>query len=405
MNSHLRKLSRRYAPTLQKYLVDEQEAVLERAYELGRRAIAQGLGVLDMARVHQQALGRFLWPTLDPQDAQHILRAAEVFFLEALSPFEVTHRGFRETNVKLQHLIATLEERNSELAEINRELGIEIHERNRTEKALRESERHFRELFNQARRMEENLRNLSNQILHVQEEERKRISRELHDEVGQALTAVSVTLGALRNNGAGSSEVISPKLTEAQRLLRETMEAVHGFARELRPTILDELGLLPALRSCLKAFAERTGLRVHFRANPVAEKLGGDQKTVVFRIAQESLTNVARHAHASQVQIVIRKVKNGICMEVADNGRSFRGDSQGPARAKKRLGLLGMQERARLVNGKFTIKPRPGKGTTARVTIPFQTCGALPVPKPARAGRRAARSPARARTRDSTSKP
>ena len=373
MSNALRRLEKRYAMALGKFLAREHEALLEQAYELGRVAIARGLGVLDMVRVHQQSLS-----TLPPRAAgllqeSRTSKAAETFFLEALSPFEATHRGFRETNVKLQQLIAALEKRNLDLAVINRQLAGEIRERRRTERALRKSEEHFRELFNEARRMEENLRSLSNQVLHAQEEERKRISRELHDEVGQALTAVSVTLATLKNGRNVDLPIIGRKLADAQQLLQESMQVVHGFARELRPTILDELGLLPALRSCLKAFADRTGLAVRFSANPMAEQLNGDQKTVLFRVAQESLTNVAKHAEASCVDVVIRKVGENIRMDVADNGKSFRETPNHRAKGERRLGLLGMQERMRLVNGTFTVRPDPGHGTLVRVLIPFES--------------------------------
>jgi len=248
-------------------------------------------------------------------------------------------------------------------------------ERKRNEEALRQSEEHHRRLFNEARVMQERLRSLSNQILNVQEEERRHISRELHDEVGQHLTAISVMLATLRNNGAMASDQLSARIAGTQRLLQVTMETVHNFARELRPAILDELGLLPALRSSLDAFGRRTGLRVRFRAGAVAEKLGSEQKTVLFRIAQESLTNVAKHAEASRVDVSLRRVDGGICMEIADNGKSFRVNAAKSLGAKQRLGLLGMQERVRLVNGRFDIKPEPGRGTTVRVVIPFKGAG------------------------------
>lgn len=375
MNRHLQRLTRHYAVALKKYLANEQEVILAEAYDLGRLAIACELGVLDMVRAHQQAIEASAWPGTPSNDRNSVLRAAHVFFLESLSPFEVTHRGFRETNARLQQLIATQEKQNFELAEINRELQLEISERKRTERALRESEQHLRELFHEARHMEERLRNLSNQVLHAQEEERKRISRELHDEVGQALMAVSVILVGLKQNNSGHDGNIRPKLADAQQLLRATMEAVHDFARELRPTMLDELGLLPALRSYLKGFARRTGLAVQFRGNALAEKLNGDQKTVLYRVAQESLTNVAKHARASHVAVALRKAGDHIAMEIADNGRSFREQPKNSHEPKMRLGLLGMQERVRLVNGKFKVEPRPGLGTTVRVVIPFNSRG------------------------------
>ena len=376
MNKFRSILARRYAAALQRYWEDEQEAVLGEAYELGRSAVARGLGVLDMARSHQQALARALAPPFRPESFAGALRAAEAFFLESLSPFEVTHRGFRETNLELQQLIATLKARNLELAEMNCELEREIKERRRTEQALRASERQLRDLFDAARHMEDSLRNLSNQVLHAQEEERKSISRELHDQVGQALTAISVNLAVLRSNGRPDAHAFHQKLADTQGLLQQTMQNVHHFARELRPAMLDELGLLPALRSHLRAFAERTALQVHFCASPVAERLDSDQKTVVFRVAQESLTNVAKHARASRVEVTIRRLRGAIRMEIRDNGKSFRADAPGSTRRNKRLGVLGMLERARLVNGRFAVIPRPGKGTTVRLELPFKPAAA-----------------------------
>lgn len=387
MNKHLSKLTQRYVATLRKYLTDGREAVLEEAYELGRVAIASGLGVLDMARLHEGATKNLLRSLLLPESQEQVLNAKEIFFLETLSPFEAAHRGFREINVKLQ--------------ERNLELELEIGEHKRTEKALRESENHFRELFNRAQRMEENLRNLSNKILMVQEEERKRISRELHDEISQAMTAVSINIGALKNNGAGNRENFSRTIKDTQVLLQRTMEAVHRFARELRPAMLDELGLLPALRCYLRGFANRTALHVSFRGNPIAEELGPDQKTALFRVAQESLTNVAKHARASQVRIVICKRQKSVCMEVVDNGKSFKKNPLNPAKDKMRLGLLGMQERLRLVNGKFTIRPYPGKGTTVSVEIPLSHGGTrMPLKEDRMAVPTKGKASARARERD-----
>jgi len=225
---------------------------------------------------------------------------------------------------------------------------------------------------------------LSEQILHVQEEERKRISRELHDEVGHALLAISLNLEALRQTTAADNEALTTKFAETHRLVQQTMDTVHRFARELLPAMLDELGLLPTLRSQLRDFATRTGLGVDFHADAEAEALGGDQKTVVFRIAQESLTNVAKHAQASRVTFSIRKTGDTIQVEISDDGKSFNEDSMESAKTRKRLGLIGMQERVGLVGGSFSIKPRAGKGTTVRVLIPCQPAVVTP---PSRSGR------------------
>ncbi|HEX4644160.1 MAG TPA: phosphatase RsbU N-terminal domain-containing protein, partial [Verrucomicrobiae bacterium] len=162
MNKPLQRLARRYTATLKQYLTDEQEAALEQGYELGRAAIAGKFGILDMARVYMEAREKLLTPAVVAKNGGRALKSAGAFFLQSLSPFEATHRGFGETNVRLQ--------------ERNRELEAEIKERRRAEAALRRSEKHYHQLFNEARAMQENLRSLSNEILHTQEEERKRIS-------------------------------------------------------------------------------------------------------------------------------------------------------------------------------------------------------------------------------------
>jgi signal transduction histidine kinase len=391
MNKDSTSLGRRYAATMRAYLGDEREAVLHKAYELGRESLARGLGVLDMARMHHHTLSRLIAPGLPDCTREQTLQACETFFLEALSPFEISHRGVRTANTKLEQVIGTLAQRNAELARINRALQREIAQRKRTEKALRDSEAHFRLLLQHAQLMQERLRRLSNQVLHVQEEERRRISRELHDEVGQALTAILVNLAVLQSYSAGASERLQAKIAETQRLLEQTMETVHRFAHELRPAMLDELGLLSALRSYVKSFSERTGLRVHFRATPAAEQLDGEKKTVIYRIAQESLNNVVKHAHARSVEVTLRRVKSGIGLEIRDDGKSFRPTPDDGQARKNGLGLLGMQERVRLVDGKFLVVPELGKGTLVRVRIPFN-------PLPARRQRHLAQArPARRR--------
>jgi signal transduction histidine kinase len=212
-------------------------------------------------------------------------------------------------------------------------------------------------------------------MLNVQEEERKRISRELHDEVGKALTAINMNLAILQRDGAAeAAALLSKKVADIGSLLGGAMATLHSFARELRPTMLDELGLGPALRSYLKEYAQRTGLLVRFERCAGAEQLSHEQKTMVFRVVQEGLTNVAKHAQASRVDVTLRAVNNGIRLRINDNGRGFAVDQQRRAagKGKKRLGLLGMQERVRLVNGRFTVKSLPKKGTTVEVEVPFR---------------------------------
>jgi signal transduction histidine kinase len=362
-------LSKPYAAALQRYLAHKQEQALQQAYEIGREAFAQEFGVLDMAKLHQAALTASLRP-IPISNSDPRVKSAESFFLEALTPFEAAHRGFREAYLRLRELNDALEHRNLELADFNRLLRNEIAERKRTEAALRQSEKHYRELFKEARLMQEDLRHLSSQILHIQEQERTRISRELHDEVGQALTAINMSLAMLRKQTASSGNGLHKTVTNTQALLEQTMEATHRFARELRPAMLDDLGLLPALRSYLNGFRERTGIRITFQASPGAEELDGERKTVIFRVVQESLNNISKHAHASRVAVSINSLPDGFQLEIRDNGRGFSPESCAAAKKVKRLGLLGMQERVRLVKGDFALESAPGKGTLLRVQIP-----------------------------------
>ncbi len=357
MNSCVRSLSRGYAAALESFLAAPDEKLLQFAYELGRGAAAGDVGVLDMARVHQQALAPWLGRALPGPEQARALKSAELFFLEALSPFEATHRGFREANQQLRRLNTALEQRNAELATVNRR--------------LEQSGQHYRQLFHQARRLQEDLRSLSSQVLHAQEEERKRISRELHDEVGQALAAINMNLAMLQRNGASHGVVPKQSIADSLALVEQTLDTVHRFARELRPAILDDLGLLPALRSHVKGFAARAGWRLRFHGSAAVEGLTSDQKTVLFRVAQESLTNVAKHAQASRVSVTLRPVRNAVRLQINDNGRSFHVERQMSAGSRKRLGLLGMQERVRLVNGLLAVTSAPGKGTTVRVDIPL----------------------------------
>ena len=375
MNDHLANFADRYLMTLRKFTAAEREADLEQAYHLGRNAMVHQFGILDMARLHQNALLSLL-PSLPASRQKEALSAAEVFFLQSLSPFEATHRGFQDTNRRLQELISVQQKRNRRLATVNSRLTEEIRRRRDTEAALRQSERHFRQLFGKARAMQESLRDLSNQILNAQEDERCRISRELHDETAQALAAISVTLASL-DAKSQISLARRQKLRAAQRLLRATMETVHNFARELRPPALDELGLMPALRSYLAAFRPRTGLKVRLVGDPAAEKMAAGAKIVLFRITQEILAGIARHAHATHVELRLRKLGHRICMIISDNGKAAVGKPSELAKDRQRLSLLGMQERIRLLNGHIAICPHPRKGTVVSITVPLNPNGAI----------------------------
>jgi PAS domain S-box-containing protein len=259
--------------------------------------------------------------------------------------------------------------RSDALESSNKKLRQEIVRRNLMEKSLRESEQHQSKMLEQSRHMQEQLRQLSRQILLAQEDERKKISRELHDVIAQTLTGINVRLSALKKAAALSTRGLDRNIARTQRLVEKSVNIVHEFARELRPAVLDDLGLIPALHSFVKLFSKRTRIRVHLKVFAGVEQLDAAGRTVLFRVAQEALTNVSRHAQASRVEVSIEKLPDGICMKIKDDGKSFQVERLMQIRGGKHLGLLGMRERLEMVGGSFDVKSAPGKGTTITANI------------------------------------
>lgn len=223
--------------------------------------------------------------------------------------------------------------------------------------------------------MQEQLRHLSRQILLAQEEERKQISRELHDEVTQVLTGIKIRLAALTLETSVNSKSIKQKIVGAQKMVGESVEIVHRFARDLRPTLLDDLGLIPALHSYMKEITQRTGLRIHFTAFSGIEKINLLKRTTLFRVAQSALNNVAQHAMASEAKVTLTKDSGKVLMDITDNGKAFDAERALRTIRPKRLGLLSMRERVEMVGGSFSIHSAPGKGTSILVSIPFKPAG------------------------------
>jgi signal transduction histidine kinase len=155
--------------------------------------------------------------------------------------------------------------------------------------------------------------------------------------------------------------------------VRRSLQIVHKFARELRPASLDDLGLIPALRAYIDELPKRKGRRISFAAFSGVEALGNDKRTVLYRVAQEALTNVVKHAQARQVKVLILKAPGGVSLEVSDNGKAFDVARLSSPRWTKRLGLLGMRERVEMVGGRFNIVSCAGIGTTLRAEIPFDS--------------------------------
>jgi signal transduction histidine kinase len=244
----------------------------------------------------------------------------------------------------------------------NRKLEQEIVRRKMVEQSLQKSE------HDQSRLLAE-MRLLSHRMLQVQEEERKRISRELHDIVAQTLVGMNSHLEVLTLKAAHKPRNLQPEITRTRRLLKKSLAIVHRFALELRPTVLDDLGLIPALHSFMKDFMKRTGVRARLKIFAEVERLPIAKRTVLYRVALEALNNAASHAQASRVEVSIKQLPDCICMKIKDDGQSFDVARVLRKKGDKRLGLLGMRERLEMIGGEFSIKSTPGRGTTVTAKI------------------------------------
>jgi PAS domain S-box-containing protein len=215
------------------------------------------------------------------------------------------------------------------------------------------------------------LRSLSGRLEHAREEERSRLARELHDELGQVLTSTKLDLmwlcDRVRQPGARPSLSLVNKLQSLAGLVELAIAAVQRITTDLKPAVLDHLGLEAALEWEATKFHARTGIRCRVESQSQPLDLDQSRATALFRIAQESLTNVARHAHAGAVRLSLRKLKDRIVLEVQDNGR---GMTERELKNPRATGLLGMRERARLLSGEFRVVAAPGRGTRVIVSIP-----------------------------------
>jgi len=375
MRAKLNRVSAQYQVALGKYLQQRPQATAKPAAGLGRQTLALGLETLDLARMHEQAVVNLVAPGGSSTTRDGIIKQAQDFFIEAITPIEQTHRLAMEANIQLQQLNQSLKQQAVELAAANARLQQEILRRQAAEESLKKGQQHYRQLMKQSQLMNEQLRHLSRQILLAQEEERKEISRELHDDIAQTLNGINVHLEALAKEALANTQGLKQKINRTQRLVARSVNIVHRFARELRPTLLDDLGLIPALHSFIKDFTKQTGLRVRFTAFAGVEQLNGMKRTVLYRVSQAALTNIAQHAQASRVKVSIQKLHDDVRMDIYDDGKGFVVERVLFARGRKRLGLLGMRERVEMVGGNFTIESAPGRGTTIHAQIPFGNSG------------------------------
>lgn len=217
-------------------------------------------------------------------------------------------------------------------------------------------------------RSREELRLVASAGAAAREQEKSRIARELHDELGQALTALKMDVGWLRSRVSAGEADVAAKVAAMGEVLDDMVASTRRIAADLRPLVLDDLGLVPAAQWLVETFRKRHGIECELEVDPPDIELADPHATAVFRILQESLTNVARHAQASRVALNLSRVDGGIHLSVRDDGRGF--DLAAPRRPNA-FGLLGLRERAHLVAGRIAIDSALGRGTTIQVSIPL----------------------------------
>lgn len=252
----------------------------------------------------------------------------------------------------------------------NLKLKQEIVTRQAVERDLQATRKQQSLLLKQSRLLQKQLRDLSHGMLHAQEEERKSISRELHDVIAQTLVGINVHLTALIQGAAADPRNIHEQISRTQLLVEKAVDIVHDFARSLRPTMLDDLGLIPALQTFMQGFMEETGIRVSLKAYAKVEESTDTVRTTLYRIAQEALTNVARHANASRAEVSIEALDGVIRMTIKDDGQGFDAEAASGANRISRLGLLGMRERVEMIGGTFRVQSAAGGPTTVHAEIP-----------------------------------
>lgn len=221
------------------------------------------------------------------------------------------------------------------------------------------------------RNSRERLRRLTSHMEHVREEERKRIAREIHDELGQALTALRLDVSFLHKRISRNQKKLIGKAEAMITLVDDTIKTVQRISGELRPGLLDDLGLIAAMEWQLQGFQARTGIRCALKADE-AMTLDQDLSTALFRIFQETLTNISRHARASKVEVTLGVRDESVLLEVKDNGVGI--DKRTFARAES-YGLMGIRERVSFRGGRFTIHGAPNRGTTATILLPYKNGG------------------------------
>jgi signal transduction histidine kinase len=230
----------------------------------------------------------------------------------------------------------------------------------------RQADEHL-EAVEQTRR---ELQQLSARLLEVEEEGRRKLSRELHDEIGQTLALLQIEISHAQA-ALGNPRTAEERLKRARELAERTVVTIRNISGGLRPSLLDDLGLVPALQFQLEDFLRRSGIACDFVEEGVADQLPDTVKTCVYRVVQEALHNCEKHAGANRVRVAVRQLRECLVAEIEDNGRGFQMNEQRMPYRTSGLGLLGLRERAANAGGTLVIDSAPGHGTRIALRIPL----------------------------------
>ncbi len=312
MKAALDDLAVEYRKALQKFMDGAGEASLERAYALGRRALSEGLGVMDMVALQNRVLAEIVAGGHAERDCAATIRTAQSFFSESLSSFEMAHRGFQEVAAAL-------------------------------------------------RRLNERSNNMF-------EEMSRQIATALHDEAWQLIAAVTIDLDFADRQVPAGARVHLKRIRET---LQELQNNLRNLSHEIRPKILDDLGIVPAIRLLAKGVSERTGIPVTVTESN-SRRFPSAVETGIYRIAQEALINLSRHAGAASAAVSIHCRARDVTLTVQDDGAGFNLQETLTRKGHSGLGLLGIQERVASLGGTLEIDTNPGKGTSISATIPVK---------------------------------
>jgi signal transduction histidine kinase len=293
-----------------------------------------------------------------------------------MAVFFIFQRRRDVESLQLAHgeLERRVQERTAELAKVNQALVVEITERMETERSLRLSEAALDQNRLALQRSEEDLRGLTARLLTAQEEERRRISRDLHDDINQRLAMLVVELETLDQALPPDCKHIGTRLRSLQDNASELCEDLRHLAYQFHPSVLDDLGLPVALRRLVDDVAGRAGLKGTFQCDVGQGDISQPVATCLYRIAQEGLSNVARHANASTFDVRVSRDNETITLTITDDGSGF--DLSERESERGTLGLVSMKERAHLVHGTLVVETKPGGGTSVRARIPLAAVNA-----------------------------